>query len=91
LAVCTIYNGCFEGRSFQRIAATMLTIFNDAIVRVAIEHALPVIDLRAVCASPEDYANQIEPSSVGGGKIAQVIVGLVSGTGIASGTRIIAG
>jgi lysophospholipase L1-like esterase len=89
LAVCTIYNGCFEDRSFQRIAATMLTIFNDAIVRVAIEHALPVIDLRAVCASPEDYANPIEPSSVGGGKIAQVIVGLVSGTGIAPGTRII--
>jgi hypothetical protein len=42
-----------------------------------------------VCASPEDYANPIEPSSVGGGKIAQVIVGLVSGTGIAPGTRII--
>jgi hypothetical protein len=90
LAVCTIYNGYFDDRSFQRIAATMLTIFNDVIVRVAIDHALPVIDLRAVCASPEDYANAIEPSSVGGGKIAQVIVGLVSGgTAMAAGTRII--
>jgi len=57
-------------------------------VRVAIERALSVIDLRAVCASPEDYANAIEPSSVSGGKIAQVIVGLVCGTGIAPGTRI---
>jgi hypothetical protein len=90
LAVCTIYNGWFDDRSFQRIAATVLTIFNDVIVRVAIEHALPVIDLRAVCASPEDYANEIEPSSVGGEKIARVIVGLVSGgTPITSDTRII--
>jgi hypothetical protein len=90
LAVCTICDGWFDGRSFQRIAATVLTIFNDVIVRVAIEHALPVMDLRTVCGSPEDYANEIEPSSVGGGKIARVIVGFVSGgKAITSGTRII--
>jgi hypothetical protein len=79
LAVCTIYNGCFEDQSFQRVASTTLTVFNDAIIRVAIEHALPVIDLRSVCATSADYANPIEPSSVGGEKIARVIVGLVCG------------
>lgn len=90
LAVCTVYNGSFEDRPFQRIASTMLTVFNDAIIRVAIEHALPVIDLRAVCVDAEDYANPIEPSSVGGAKIARVIVGLVCGDNShASSTRIV--
>jgi hypothetical protein len=90
LAVCTIYNGCFEDQSFQRIAATTLTVFNDAIIRVAVEKSLPVIDLRAVCADAEDYANPIEPSSVGGAKIARVIVGLVSGANAsAPATRIV--
>ena len=80
LAVCTIYNGCFDDQSFQRVASTTLMVFNDAIIRVAIEHALPVIDLRSVCDTREDYANPIEPSSVGGEKIARVIVGLVCET-----------
>ena len=90
LAVCTIYNGCFDDRSFQRLASTALTVFNDAIIRVAIEHSLPVIDLRSVCATREDYANPIEPSSVGGEKIARVIVGLICGAKtIAPATRIV--
>lgn len=73
LTVCTIYNGCFPDPVYQRVVSTALMIFNDAILRVAIEHRLPVIDLRAICSKPEDYANPIEPSSVGGGKIARVI------------------
>ena len=90
LAVCTIYNGCFDDRVFQRLASTVLTVFNDAIIRVAIDHSLPVIDLRAVCVTREDYANPIEPSSVGGEKIARVIVGLVCETRAAvPATRII--
>jgi len=90
LAVCTVYNGCFDDRSFQRIASTTLTVFNDAIIRVAVQHCLPVLDLRSVCVTAEDYANPIEPSSVGGQKIARVIVGLVSGTSTsAPATRIV--
>jgi hypothetical protein len=90
LAVCTIYNGCFDDPSFQRIASATLTLFNDAIIRVAIERSVPVIDLRSVCATAEDYANPIEPSSVGGEKIARVIVGLVCGTSAsAPATRIL--
>jgi len=90
LAVCTVYNGCFDDQSFQRVASTTLTVFNDAIIRVAIEHSLPVIDLRSVCDTREDYANPIEPSSVGGEKIARVIVGLVCGdTTTAPATRIV--
>jgi hypothetical protein len=91
LGVCTIYNGNFADRRYQRIVSTALTVFNDAILRVAIEHKLPVIDLRAVCSRPEDYANPIEPSSTGGVKIARAIAGLVTGTRFDDGgTRIIA-
>jgi len=77
LTVCAIYNGRFSDRRFQRIASTMLTVFNDAIIRVAIEQSLDVIDLRSVCVNAEDYANPIEPSSVGGEKSATAVVGLV--------------
>ena len=76
--LCTIYNGNMEDELTQRLAQTGLTVFNDVILRVAFEHGLPVIDLRAVCGEPEDYANPIEPSSHGGEKIARAIVRAVT-------------
>jgi hypothetical protein len=79
LGVCTIYNGCFPDKSYQRIASLALAIFNDVIIRVAIERGIPVIDLRMICSVPADYANPIEPSSIGGEKIAKAIVALVTG------------
>jgi len=79
LSICTIYNGNFPDEAYQRIASLGLAMFNDVILRVAIENRLPVIDLRLICANPEDYANAIEPSSVGGEKIAKVIVAIVTG------------
>lgn len=92
LGVCTIYNGCFPDKSYQRIASLALAVFNDVILRVAIERSLPVIDLRLICADPTDYANPIEPSSIGGEKIARAIVALVTGSdGHIRGTRILAG
>jgi len=80
LTVCSIYNGRFPDLQYQRIVSTALIVFNDVILRVAIELGLSVIDLRFVCANPEDYANPIEPSSVGGEKIARAIVALVTGS-----------
>jgi lysophospholipase L1-like esterase len=73
LTICTIYNGNFPDRNFQRLASTALCIFNDAIIRVAFENALALIDLRLVCNEPSDYANPIEPASHGGAKIARAI------------------
>jgi hypothetical protein len=81
IAVCTIYNGCFSGVTFQELATLVIAVFNDVILRAAARHALPVIDLRAVCSSPEDYANPIEPSSIGGAKIAKAIAAVVTGEG----------
>jgi hypothetical protein len=78
LTICTIYNGNFPDHAYQRLVKTALALYNDAILRMAIAHRLPVIDLRAVCMHPEDYANAIEPSSVGGVKIARAIAALAT-------------
>lgn len=78
LTICTIYNGCFPDADYQRLISTALMVFNDVIMRVGIEFGLSVIDLRFVCSSPADYANPIEPSSVGGEKIARAILNLAS-------------
>ena len=51
--------------------------FNDVILRVAFESKLQVIDLRLVCTEPADYANPIEPSSLGGEKIARAMMRLL--------------
>ena len=79
LTVCTIYHGNFPDPDYRERVAVALAVFNDAIVRTACAHRLDVIDLRAVCDLPQDYANPIEPSSVGGAKIARAIVGVVAG------------
>jgi hypothetical protein len=90
LAVCTIYNGCFEDPSVQRVASAALSLFNDAIIRIAAAHGVSVIDLRSICTRRVDFANPIEPSAVGGQKIARVIVELVTGVHAASaGTRLV--
>ena len=82
LVLCTIYNGCFADAAFQRIATTFVALFDDAILRTAAARALPVVDLRAVCAQPADYANPIEPSSAGGEKIARALAAVVTGDGL---------
>jgi hypothetical protein len=80
--VCTIYNGCFDDVAFQRVATVFVALFNDAILRTAAAHAVPVIDLRAVCSQPSDYANPIEPSSAGGEKIARALAAVLTGDGL---------
>jgi len=84
LAVCTIYHGNFPDPDFRERAIVALTALNDAIVRTACAHGLDVIDLRTVCDLPQDYANPIEPSSIGGAKIARAIARVATGAGTAS-------
>lgn len=74
---CTIYNGNL-GPFEAPVARVALMVFNDAIIRVAFEHGLELIDLRLVCTTPADYANPIEPSGEGGRKIARAIWRVVS-------------
>jgi hypothetical protein len=84
-ALCTVYNGNLPEAAMRRQAAAAMAVFDDRILRIALEKGLPVIELRAVCSRPEDYANPIEPSSVGGEKIARAIARLVAEHDFASG------
>ena len=81
LTLCTIYNGNFPDADFQQRATAAVAVFNDAIIRVGAENRLTVIELRRVCDKPEDYANPIEPSSIGGAKIARAILRVASDSG----------
>jgi hypothetical protein len=71
-AVCTVYDA-IPGLGPAEQAA--LAGFNEVILREAFSAGLPVIDLRLVCDRPSDYSHvsSIEPSVVGGAKIARVI------------------
>ncbi|MES2739518.1 MAG: SGNH/GDSL hydrolase family protein [Pseudomonadota bacterium] len=78
LVVCTIYNGNFDDPRYRRLTRTAVALFDDAILRTAAECKLKVIELRLICTRPEDYANTIEPSSIGAGKIARAIAAAVT-------------
>ena len=72
-AICTIYEPRYADPGFNRIAAAALTLVNDVITREAFARHAALIDLRFICASDEDFANPIEPSVIGGAKIAAAI------------------
>ena len=79
--VSTIYNGALAPDQ-AAIARVGLMMFNDVIVRAAVARRLDVIELRAICTEPGDYANPIEPSGEGGRKIARAVaraVGVLEG------------
>ena len=57
----------------DRWELTALSVFNDTITREAAARGLALIDLRLICTEDEDLANPIEPSVIGGAKIANAI------------------
>ena len=77
-ALCTIYDPRFTDPLRQRLAVTGLALFNDVILRAAFARGLPVLDLRLICDEDADFANPIEPSGQGGGKIAAAVVQCLS-------------
>lgn len=76
-AVCTIYDAVPMIGAAERAA---LAGFNDVISRAAVTAGVPLIDLRVLCDHTDDYSplSPIEPSVVGGAKIADVICRLVA-------------
>jgi len=68
VTVCTIYD-CDWSDAEKDAILTALSLFNDVIIRFVDEHDLPVIDLRSLLTSPEDYELTIEPSAIGAAKI----------------------
>jgi lysophospholipase L1-like esterase len=77
-AVCTIYFPNIPDEFVQKISVSALTGFNDVIIRQAAKFGIPYLDLRLICNEKDDYANEIEPSSKGGRKIAEKIVEVVN-------------
>jgi hypothetical protein len=71
-AVCTVYDAIPGMGPAEQV---VLAGFNEVILREAFSAGLPVIDLRLVCDRQSDYSHvsSIEPSVVGGAKIARVI------------------
>jgi hypothetical protein len=74
VAVCTIYDPRFPDARLRRAGTTALSVLNDAITREAFSRGFALIDLRLVCRRDDDFANPIEPSAIGGAKIARAIV-----------------
>lgn len=92
LVLCTIYNGNFADAQYRKCVRMAIALYDDVIVRVALEHGLAVIDLRAVCSAADDYANDIEPSVLGGAKIAGVIVRAVGALAeVQAGAKLLGG
>jgi len=76
VAVATIYDGVPGLAPGLR---TALGVFNDVILREAVQRRLPVLDLRVLCHEAADYSamSPIEPSEQGGHKIAGAIAELL--------------
>ncbi len=76
LAVCTVYDAV---PGLGAAEQTALAGFNEIILREAFAARVPVIDLRLICNRDSDYSHvsAIEPSAVGGAKIARVIAEVV--------------
>lgn len=79
-AICTVYNGALEPER-AAIARVGLALFNDVILRTAVDLRLDALELRSICTEPADYVNHIEPSGRGGSKIARAISYLVGAVG----------
>ena len=77
LLLCTVYEGDLvdsdEFSDVNNSSKTMVSLFNDIVYRTANKYSADVLELREIFVRPEDYANPIEPSHIGGGKLAKAI------------------
>jgi hypothetical protein len=82
---CTVYEGWFQDPVERDVTRTALRIFDDVILQAGRARGWPMVDLRRVCTEARDYWNPIEPSAVGGRKIARAVLDAVGAPGLASG------
>jgi lysophospholipase L1-like esterase len=84
----TVYNPCFYGHgmdaTYQQAAESAVSIINDVIQQEGRRRSFDVLELRRLFNEQADYANPIEPSAIGGGKLAKCMSDWV---GTAEGTR----
>ena len=75
--VCTIYHPNSEAEK-QSVMDIGVSLFNDVIVEETNKARIPVLDIRGIFLNREDYANEIEPSSIGGQRLAAAIFSVSS-------------
>jgi hypothetical protein len=88
LLLCTVYD-CIP--SLEEAERVGLSLYNELILREAFRVGASVLDLRLVCTQRADFAavSPIEPSALGGGKIASAIIRAVTApTFAALGTQV---
>ena len=57
------------------VAATVIgSVFNDVVYSTGSKFGVDVLELREIFTESIDYANPIEPSHIGGGKLAERIL-----------------
>ena len=75
--VLTVYDPCFHGHgmdsTYQQAAESALSIINDVIQQEARRRGFDILELRTLFDHRADYANPIEPSAIGGAKLAKRI------------------
>lgn len=73
--VLTVYNPCFHGQGFdyayQQAAESAVSIINDVIQQEGRGRSFDILELRTLFNDQADYANPIEPSAIGGAKLAK--------------------
>src|SRR5262245_22077181 len=75
--VLTVYNPCFDGygmdASYQQAAESAVSLFDDVIQQKAYRRSFKLLELRTLFTDQADYANPIEPSAIGGAKLAKAM------------------
>lgn len=86
VAVCTIYDSI---PGMTPAIRKGIALFNDVIIREAMDAGVQIIDLRSVCSDAGDYSviSPIELSEQGGAKIARAIVSSVRKCHLSAGVR----
>ena len=84
LLLLTVYEGDLgrtdEFRGVLDSSKIMASALNDIVYKTAKKYGADVLELRHIFTSSEDYANPIEPSHIGGEKLAKAITEWVDAT-----------
>ena len=84
LLLLTVYEGDLgrtdEYSGVLDSSKIMASAFNDIVYKTANKYGADVLELRHIFTSSEDYANPIEPSHIGGEKLAKAITEWVETT-----------
>ena len=80
--LCTVYEGNLVGDSFYSDVAfaskAMVSMFNDIVFNTGSSFKADVLELRNIFTTPDDYANPIEPSHIGGKKWSKEITAKIN-------------